>query len=491
MRSFVLGALCVAPLVIALGACGSDEPGSGGKGGGAGSGGSPSEPAGGSEPEPEPGLAGEHAGGSGTAGNAGEAPIAEGGAGGAAPEGDRSRDILDTTLEVDVEARHVKASITLAPSASTGASFEIGDLDIVSVAHDGKKLRYIDHGFALDIEVPASDEPLVIDIEYGFHFHDDSDGVSSKGYTLTWPYFCGNVFPCHPGTEDGTKFHLKLVNVDSSQTAIYPNSIETDAPPYMAAWIIGDYTELPLGETSNGTSLSMWYLPGGKADAEAGSEHLADAFEWLEEHIGAYPFGSHAGAVAAPWGSGALGGMEHHPYWHMAVDSMKDSTRQVHEAAHGWFGNGVRLRCWEDFVLSEGTATYLAARVLDEVAGPDVSGPIWQGYQDELDKLRASGIERPVWRERCDSVSSITSGGLFSRAPYIRGAFFYRALEEKVGRAQLDEALGTFYTRYVGTSAGMQDLLDVVEEVTGYDPRDCAQTWLLDVDTVPEPGACP
>jgi aminopeptidase N len=35
---------------------------------------------------------------------------------------------------------------------------------------------------------------------------------------------------------------------------------------------------------------------------------------------------------------------------------------QVHEAAHGWFGDGVRLRCWEDFVLSEGTASHLDAR---------------------------------------------------------------------------------------------------------------------------------
>ena len=57
--------------------------------------------------------------------------------------------------------------------------------------------------------------------------------------------------------------------------------------------------------------------------------------------------------------------------------SVRVLRAQAHEAAHGWFGNGVRLRCWEDFVLSEGTASYLAARVLEEVAGPAVSEPIW------------------------------------------------------------------------------------------------------------------
>ena len=50
---------------------------------------------------------------------------------------------------------------------------------------------------------------------------------------------------------------------------------------------------------------------------------------------------------------------------------MNDEVTHAHEAAHGWFGDGIRLACWEDFVLSEGTVSYLSAHVLGQVAGAD------------------------------------------------------------------------------------------------------------------------
>lgn len=400
---------------------------------------------------------------------------------------DLSRDILDTSLEVDLKTRRARATITIAASPSTAASFEVVDLAVSSVKLDGAPLRFSVGQGLLDVTVPASTEPQVLVFDYAWQPHEQSNGVSAKGYTLTWPYFCSNVFPCHSQPADGTQFHLQLTGTGSGVKAIYPTEIESDAPAYMAAWAVGDYRELSLGETASGTSVSMWHLPGGEADALAGGAHLLEAFEWFEQHLGPYRFGAKVGTVAAPWGDGVHGGMEHHPYWHVAVDSMSNESTQVHEASHGWFGNGVRLRCWEDFVLSEGTATYLAARVLEEVAGTEVSDPIWQGYQGELDKLRANGSSR-AWPQSCGEIDLLA--GYFTRSPYIRGAYFYRGVEQKVGRAAFDEALAAFYARFAGEAAGMQDMLDVMSEVTGYDPTACAKTWLIDLD-VPEPGPCP
>ena len=54
--------------------------------------------------------------------------------------------------------------------------------------------------------------------------------------------------------------------------------------------------------------------------------------------------------------------MEHHPQWHVDDSSFGSQETQAHEASHGWYGDGIRLACWEDFVLSEGTVTYLAGR---------------------------------------------------------------------------------------------------------------------------------
>jgi aminopeptidase N len=72
----------------------------------------------------------------------------------------------------------------------------------------------------------------------------------------------------------------------------------------------------------------------------------------------------------------------------------------------------------------------------------------------------------------------------------MKGAFFYRALAGRVGADALDTALAAFYRDHRGHAAGMQDLLDTVEEETGYDPTACATAWLRSA-TVPASDVCP
>jgi aminopeptidase N len=408
------------------------------------------------------------------------------------PVADMNRDVVDTTLAVDLTAKTGRATITLAPSTSMGASFEIGDLTISAVHLGDQPLMFVDTGAVgdrLDIGVPPSTEPLVITIDYGYRFHNASNGAAMNGYTLTWPYYCGNLFPCRSEPSDGTTFHLALTNPPSGM-AVYPTEIPGEAPSYMAAWIVGDFTKLDLGQTTAGTRVSMWHRANEASAAAAGGAHLRAAFDWLEQHIGPYRFGAEVGTVSANWGGGAYGGMEHHPYWHVASGALSDEGVNVHEAAHGWFGNGIRIRCWEDFVLSEGTAEFLMWRVLDEVAGAAVADPLWTGINNEATAMRNGSGNGVAWPQSCGTVD-ILDDGLFSRVPYVKGAMFYRAVEQRVGRAMLDEALHVFYSRFAGKAAGMADMVDVIEEVTGFTgTQACADAWLKGT-TVPAAGACP
>ncbi len=206
----------------------------------------------------------------------------------------------------------------------------------------------------------------------------------------------------------------------------------------------------------------------------------------MEQHLGPYHFGSHYGSIAVNWPPGAFGGMEHHPFVHIGASAIGDEATNVHESAHGWFGDGIRIKCWEDFVLSEGTVSYLEGHVLDEVA-PAVGASVWSGYQSELAGLGTD----PVWPQSCGQID-ILKDGLFGRAPYVRGAYFYKGIADKIGAAQLDQALTVFYQAHAGDAATMQDMLDTIKTVTGYDPQACAQIWLLDRSgTLPAPGPCP
>jgi aminopeptidase N len=168
---------------------------------------------------------------------------------------------------------------------------------------------------------------------------------------------------------------------------------------------------------------------------------------------------------------------------------MGDATTHAHEAAHGWYGNGVRIGCWEDFVLSEGTVSYLAARAIQDVVGSDAGAAVWSGYNSRLNSAMASAGLKVAWPDGCGELD-ILEDGLFSSVPYMKGAHFYRALERRIGAEAVVEVLATFYQRHVGQGSGMQQLLDTVVEVSGYDAAECADSWLRRED-LPASQACP
>jgi aminopeptidase N len=170
--------------------------------------------------------------------------------------------------------------------------------------------------------------------------------------------------------------------------------------------------------------------------------------------------------------------MEHHPYWHVDREQMSSEETQLHEAAHGWFGNGVRLRCWEDFVLSEGTASYLAARALGVAAGPEAEAHTWARYRERLERIaRRSDVFPDAWPRSCGAID-VLRDRLFSDVPYMKGAFFLRAVERRVGRDRMDAALRAFYMAHRGRAAGFGDLLETIRSVAGFDARPCADRLL-------------
>jgi aminopeptidase N len=244
----------------------------------------------------------------------------------------------------------------------------------------------------------------------------------------------------------------------------------------MLAWAVGKYTKRDLGTTTDGTKISTYWLPNGQTAALAGTKHLTAAFDWFEQHLGPYSFGHEVAAVSVVWGEGMYGGMEHHPFFHVAKDAMNDEVTHVHEAAHGWFGDGVRLRCWEDFVLSEGTVSYLAVRALGQVAGATKEAAVWAEYKDELDAAIAEG-GAPAWPTGCNKID-ILKDKLFTNLPYMQGAFFYKEVAAKVGADQLDHVISNFYNAHKNQPASMQQMIDAIKAETGFDPSPIAEARL-------------
>ncbi len=408
--------------------------------------------------------------------DAGPPPDAgDGDAGPLAPTRNDARDVLFTALVVDVATRAAQATITLAATDQPGASFEVGDLTIEAVTFAGADLPFLVEDARLDLALPPTAADPVVVIDYTYEVHNAYDGALASGVTLTWPYYCGNLFPCRSAPADGTAWSLTLSGVPDDQTAVYAATLDVEAPAYQVAWAVGPYTEYDLGETTAGTQVYAWALPGSEADTQAGTASLRDYVDWLEQKLGPYPFGDAVGSVEADWGVGALGGMEHHPFWHVAKGAMDAADVHAHEAAHGWFGDGIRVACWEDFVLSEGTVSYLTARAIEAVDGQAAAGALWADYEGRLNYAQVTALEKVAWPPGCDSIDILD---YFSSIPYMKGAYFYRALEQAIGRDDLDDALATAFDRHALEALTMQALLDIIEEVSGFDPNPCAALWL-------------
>jgi aminopeptidase N len=375
-----------------------------------------------------------------------------------------------TNLDVDLKTKTAVATIELEKNGSV--ALEAGGLTIKKVT-DGRGNRRFT---VTDGKLRVSNVRGELVIEYGFAQHSNADGLLPGGSTVLWPYYCGNLFPCHSQPADGTTFTLMLDGVPAGSQAIYPESIDAESPPYMLAWAVGQYTKRDLGTTADGTKISTYWLPNGQTAALAGTKHLVAAFDWLEQHIGPYSFGREVAAVSVVWGEGMYGGMEHHPFFHVAKDAMNDEVTHVHEAAHGWFGDGVRLRCWEDFVLSEGTVSYLAVRALGQVAGAAKEAAVWADYQEELDAAIADG-GAPAWPTGCNQID-ILKDNLFTNLPYMQGAFFYKEVAARVGADKLDQVISNFYNAHKNQAASMQQMIDAIKAETGFDPSGIAQARL-------------
>ena len=413
-------------------------------------------------------------------------------AGGAAlPEAseDWTRDLVSTDLQIDLTAMTGVATIRIADADSTGASFEIGSLTITGVTGPGGALNFEVSDGQLDVGVPDLGEPVDIEITYEFVAHDAFDGwMPESGVSFLWPYFCGNLFPCVSNPAEGQSFSISVTGVPDGLEAVYPSSIPGDAPAYMPAIAVADFTEVDLGTTEAGTALKIWHLPGQADDAAQGTQNLLAVMNFFEQTYGEYAYGDVAGTVSADWGGGDYGGMEHHPFWHVSSGSLYSEEVNAHEAAHGWYGNGVRIECWEDFVLSEGTVTYMAARALGE-QGVD----IWGDYACQLRSYCTSETSNTIaLPDGCNSID-ILEHPLWSGVPYMKGAYFFRAVAELVGAEQLDAVLAAFYQEHVGGAARMQDLLDALAAAHPDDAEAIealADGWLRQLEC-PETPACP
>ena len=255
------------------------------------------------------------------------------------------QDIRTTDLALDLESLTGVATIDVVPATDSPVRLEVGGLTVGRVTVDGAEVEPTLFEGVMSVPVEG-DGAVTVEVAYDFPERSEStfDGwMPDLGVTFVWPDYCDNLFPCHASPKDGVTFTMSVTGYEGD--AVYPETTVGDGPAYMPAVAVHDFDTMDLGTTPSGTHLSAWYWPGREDDATQGTAHLLDSFAYFEDTYGPYAFGDDAGTVEVDWGKDSWGGMEHHPYFHVAAYDFRNEEPQIHEAAHGWFGDGVRLEC--------------------------------------------------------------------------------------------------------------------------------------------------
>ena len=169
------------------------------------------------------------------------------------------------------------------------------------------------------------------------------------------------------------------------------------------------------------------------------------ALDWFARALGPYRWES-LSYLEEPlsWG----GAMEHATVVSMGEDLFGGprSAREaaIHELAHHWSGNLVRIRTWNDFWLSEGFANYLTARFLAAHDGKDAERKTWKRMRKSAlaaDEQETAHALRPPDPE----IDVMT---IFDATSYDKGACVLRLLERVVGEQAFTAFLRGWFDRH-------------------------------------------
>jgi hypothetical protein len=425
-----------------------------------------------------------------------------------APElGNSLIDVLhyDLTLNADprIPAINGTATLTIAADYPNLASFSLDLRDVMQVTEvrvDGQPLEFEQSARKLRIILP---EPLVfaqeieVSIDYGgelvpvsspyFPFYTigaEIDPESPRFAMITEPdsantWFPGNDHPRDAATFD---FHITVdepfdVVANGTQTAVDSNpdgtrtfhwSMPQPMTTYLALIAVADYQRIE-DKTPDGFSLTHYvYASHNRALATEAFSGTGRAMETLESFFGPYPFESY-GQVVVPLQSSALENqtMSAMPFA-MAISSEQDNWEWiVHEMAHQWFGNRVRLGAWQDIWLNEGFATY-AEWLADEAR-----------YGEDRHLEHRSSNESFIARGgRVTPLAYPTAAEMFSTDSYIKGAWVLHMLRVELGDGlffpMVQEYVQAFADEPVTTAAFFQ----FVERYAQRDLTHFRQQWL-------------
>jgi alanyl aminopeptidase len=155
---------------------------------------------------------------------------------------------------------------------------------------------------------------------------------------------------------------------------------------------------------------------------------------------------------------------------------------QAHEIGHQWFGNLVTQATWDDVWLSEGFATWISTRMMDQEEPPERSHIAAIAARERMMAVDNPARLRPV---RIAAHSREGSRDVYNRVVYEKGAAILLMLESWLGEDRFRDGLHRYLDAHRFGNATTGDLAAALRAASNIDPSRVLNTF-LNTSGVPE-----
>ena len=333
-------------------------------------------------------------------------------------------------------------------------------------------------------------------------FHDETDGQTYL-YTLLVPADANLLFPCFDQPDLKARFRWSIT-APTGWTILANGALAAKDPfaggarwrfaetepisTYLAAFAAGPWAHWTSASPGD-RSISLYARASRRSEVDADAQIATNrsAVRWLADWFDVpYPFAK-LDLLLAP--AFPFGGMEHVGAVFYSEDRFvfrepptlpqrlnRDATI-YHEISHQWFGDFVTMRWFDDLWLKEGFATYMAARIQDELQ-PDSNA--WTTFllstKTPAYRADATSGTQALWQplDNLDAAKSNYGPIVYNKAPAVIKQLAFMAGEDGFRRG-----LHLFLTRHAYGNATWQDLLGSIGEASGVDLGAFGQAYML------------
>ncbi len=155
---------------------------------------------------------------------------------------------------------------------------------------------------------------------------------------------------------------------------------------------------------------------------------------------------------------------------------------QAHEIGHQWFGNLVTQATWEDVWLSEGFATWLAAKIMDQDQPEGRRHLNAIAARERIMAVDAGPKTRPVrltMKTRADMKS------VYSQIVYQKGAAVLLMIEHWLGEDHFQQGVQAYLKAHALANADTDDFIAALSSATNTDLAPVVHSF-LDQTSVPD-----